>query len=161
MSNLKILLLKWISKNVEIRGEHGFCKRCGGKMAVSFKTWIIDGKEETVAVPYCPKCDGDADKVLSQVLAAPCEKARECRYASPQCFKPVSYNPQTDSAIPARRWINCWGYKASLGLEFIKELGIYHLPKCPCCGADLVKILKENLKKNSIESKPYPPFFKP
>ena len=123
MSNLKIPLLKWISKNVEIRGEHGFCKRCGGKMAVSFKTWIIDGKEETVAIPYCPKCDGDAEAVLSQVLAASCEKAKECRYASPQCFKPIPYNPQTDSVIPARRWVICCGWPKTLNMFYDRESG--------------------------------------
>jgi len=122
-TSLRVLLLKWLSKNAEARGEHAFCKRCGGKMTVSFKTWIIGGKEETVAIPYCPKCDGDADKVLSQVLSAPCEKARECRYASPQCFKPIPYNPQTDSVIPARRWIVCCGWTKTLNMFYDRISG--------------------------------------
>lgn len=90
---------------------------------------------------------------MRKAFAAPCEKAVDgtCKYATKKCFEAVPYQPDIDRSIPARRWIDCWGYKASMGLKFIKGLGIYHLPKCPCCGADLVKILKEKLKKNSIE----------
>jgi len=123
MTSLKVLLLEWISKNAEVKGELCFCKRCGGKIMASFKTWIINGKEETVAIPFCPNCDGNAEAVLSRVLAAPCEKAKECRYASPQCFKPVSYNPSVDSAIPAKRWTVCSGWPMTLKMHFDRISG--------------------------------------
>ena len=41
MTSLKVLLLEWISKNAEVKGELCFCKRCGGKIMVWHQSRFI------------------------------------------------------------------------------------------------------------------------
>jgi len=123
MIELRKRILEWISKNAEVKGGYSYCKHCGTKIKTTLKPWIINGKEKEIAIPYCPNCDGSADAVLSRVLADPCEKAKECRYASPQCFKPIPYNPSTDSAIPAKRWMLCSGWPMTLKMHLDKKSG--------------------------------------
>jgi len=86
-------------------------------------------------------------EIASAVYAQPCEMHKFCPSASEACHQPVPYTSEM-RAIPARRWIDCWGYKKMLNLDFIQELGIYHLKECPTCGQDLIKILKKNLENS-------------
>lgn len=88
-------------------------------------------------------------KMLQKVLGAqPCEKAvsGECKYASRNCFNPLPMSPELN-CLPAKRWGLCYGWKKTLGLEFVKELGVYLPLKCPKCGADLVKEITEAWKR--------------
>lgn len=60
---------------------------------------------------------------LEKALAQPCEKASICIWATEACRKPVTYNPDTDNAIPARRWMNCAGWPVTLKMHFDKVSG--------------------------------------
>jgi len=53
-------------------------------------------------------------------------------------------------AIPSRRWMDCgYGYKMMLlGLAFSKEIGTYHLLRCPVCNVNLIDHLTRNLEAN-------------
>lgn len=90
-------------------------------------------------------------KNLVKKVSQSCEKAVEgtCKYITENCLKQLPYDPQYMRSTPARRWVDCYGWKATLGLEFISELGIYMLPKCPACGANLIEALKEKLSLKS------------
>lgn len=84
-------------------------------------------------------------ELARKIYATPCEKAKICPSASEACYEALPYESEWRT-IPARRWIDCYAYKQMLGLEFIKELGIYHLTNCPKCGADLVAEVRRNAK---------------
>ena len=88
-------------------------------------------------------------KMLQEVLGAqPCEKAvsGECKCISKNCFNQLPMLPELN-CLPGRRWVLCYGWKKTLGLEFVKELGVYLPLKCPRCGADLAKELTEAWKR--------------
>jgi hypothetical protein len=78
--------------------------------------------------------------MLLRALSQPCEKAvnGECRYASPNCYKAPPYDPKYWRTIPARRWMDCYGWKKTIGFVFSKKLGCYIPEKCPVCGVRLV-----------------------
>jgi hypothetical protein len=62
-------------------------------------------------------------EILRKTLAAPCEKANQCDYATDKCRKPIPYEPDTMRAIPGRRWIDCAGWKLTLNMTFDKRSG--------------------------------------
>ena len=66
-----------------------------------------------------------SSKILRKTLAQPCEKALDgsCKYATKKCFEAVPYRPDIDRSIPARRWIDCWGWAATLKMHFDKRSG--------------------------------------
>jgi hypothetical protein len=78
--------------------------------------------------------------ILLRVLSQPCEKAinGECRFASPNCYKAPPYDPESWRTIPGRRWMDCYGWKRTMGLVFSSKIGGYVLEKCPLCGVRLV-----------------------
>ena len=81
----------------------------------------------------------------------PCEKVDICKWASEKCKEPLAYNPETDRSIPARRWIDCHGWKDTLGLKFNEFIGGYHLEKCPVCGCDLIEYLKRKVMGSEVK----------
>jgi len=85
---------------------------------------------------------------MQKFFMQPCEKVDICKWASEKCREPLAYNPETDRSIPARRWIDCHGWKDTLGLKFNEFIGGYHLEKCPNCGFDLIGYLKRKVSKN-------------
>jgi hypothetical protein len=86
-------------------------------------------------------------EMAAKLYGLPCEKANICPSASKACHEPLPYTSDY-RAIPGRRWMDCYAWKQMLGLAFIKELGIYHLKQCPCCGQDLIKILENNFENS-------------
>ena len=66
-----------------------------------------------------------SSKILRKTLAQPCEKALDgsCKYATKKCFEAVPYQPDMDRSIPARRWIDCWGWAATLKMHFDERSG--------------------------------------
>jgi len=60
---------------------------------------------------------------INQVFKQRCEKINECLYVNEACRKPLEYDPETMRAIPARRWIDCAGFKMTLGMVFDKKSG--------------------------------------
>lgn len=82
-------------------------------------------------------------KFLVQQTSASCEKALVCGGATEACYHPVFV--ETMVCDPARRWLYCWQWKHKLGMVFDKDLGVYILPKCLCCGADLKKQMEAKL----------------
>jgi hypothetical protein len=74
---------------------------------------------------------------------ASCEKAPTCAGATEACFRVVF--TETVVCDPRRRWMYCCIWKQKLGLVFDKDLGVYILPQCSCCGADLKKQMEAKL----------------
>lgn len=72
-----------------------------------------------------------------------CEKAYICNGASDACRTAVF--AENMICAPEKRWMYCHAFKQRLGLIFDRDLGVYILPKCPCCGADLKKHLVAKL----------------
>lgn len=73
-------------------------------------------------------------KLLQKTLAVSCDKIHECNYVSEACRKPLKYEPDTMRAIPARRWIDCAGWKLTLGMILDKKSGSWVYPtKLPDC----------------------------
>lgn len=64
-------------------------------------------------------------EMKKKVFAAPCEKRFSCDYATAKCFEAVPYNPETWRTIPARRWIDCYGWKKTLKMFLDKKSGSY------------------------------------
>lgn len=81
------------------------------------------------------------ETIAATIYAQPCEKANICHNATRKCHEPIPYEPDM-LTIPARRWMYCHGWKSTLGLVFVKDLGFHMLPTCPCCNADLIEHLK-------------------
>jgi len=67
-------------------------------------------------------------KLLAKSLAASCDKIHGCHHVSEACRKPLEYDPKTMRAIPARRWIDCAGWKLTLGMVFDKKSGSWVYP---------------------------------
>jgi len=92
-------------------------------------------------------CPPTEMQIASNVYAQPCEMHKICPLASKACHESIPYTEKMRT-IPARRWIDCWAYKTKiLGLTFNKELGIYHLERCPVCNFKLTEYLKLKLKE--------------
>jgi hypothetical protein len=101
-------------------------------------------------IKTCPKCGVTLTYVsfvkepavnLNVPKGVACEKATVCPDASKRCL--ASVNSQTLVCLPSRRWVYCYSWRTFLGLIFVKDVGVYHMASCPCCGADLVEILKK------------------
>lgn len=83
-------------------------------------------------------------QIAEKLFASACEKASVCPDASERCKQPIPYDPNM-RCIPARRYLDCFSWKNLLGMEFLKDLGVYHLQFCPFCGRNLEEELKRNL----------------
>jgi hypothetical protein len=97
-------------------------------------------------IKTCPKCGSTLTYVSFvkepvTLKGMACEKATVCPDASERCL--ASVNSQTLVCLPSRRWIYCYSWRTFLGLIFVKDVGVYHMPTCPCCGADLAGILRK------------------
>lgn len=132
--------------------EYSCCK-CGWKRPRGWSTTKCGKCGAPLKRKLVKSKDPNDEKKLLNVLSQPCEKAvnGECQYASDNCFKNPPYDPKYWRTIPSRRWIDCYGYKRSLNLTFIRQLGIYHLTRCPLCDLDLVQALMKNLKQKTLE----------
>ncbi len=107
-------------------------------------------------IQNCPTC---GHKLTYTVInetprnAVACEMAKRCPDAGANCYvaSSIPADPQGARDVfdwlctPAKRWMYCYGYKKMLSLEFLPEVGVYGLRKCPCCGVDLVKYLSKQL----------------
>jgi len=60
---------------------------------------------------------------LRKLLSAACGKINDCQYVTEACRKQLTYDPKTMRALPERRWIDCAGWKLTLGMVFDKESG--------------------------------------
>ena len=68
----------------------------------------------------------------------PCDRIYICKYASEKCKKPLDYPLDWKDwestplrAAPNRRWIDCSGWKMTLGMVFDKKSGSWVYPIKP------------------------------
>jgi hypothetical protein len=84
-------------------------------------------------------------EILRKVLSQGCEKALDgsCHYATAPCFTPLPYAPDM-RLIPARRWIECWGWKTTLNMFYDEKSGGYvYLSKNTRQTLDKLKLVPE------------------
>jgi len=85
----------------------------------------------------------ESESKMTEALPAPhngrCDRVNECKYASPQCHKPLSEYPLDwkdweSSPLPAapnRRWMICAGWAWTLKMVFDRRSGRYVYPPDP------------------------------